>query len=140
VKVIPCQLSKILILFIKSNLKKLKNILKSLPIRIILTHGKIGLVREQAFTNFDHKRYDPIITPHAHLIFSNCGQTTHVKVPFHVAIPDEYSQGFFIKDSEVNFYGLCPVCNTNDKKPSAQYYAIKTTISFTEKTGSKTKA
>lgn len=81
---------------------------------------KKGIVRELAITNFDHKRYDPIVKPHAHLICSRCGKITDVHFPVHVGVPDEHRQGFIVKDNEVNFYGLCPICVEKDKKSSSK--------------------
>jgi Fur family transcriptional regulator, peroxide stress response regulator len=101
---------------------------------------KRGLVRELAITNFDHKKYDPNTKPHAHLICSNCGEIADLHFPLHIGIPHEHRQGFTIKDSEVNFYGLCSVCNNKDKKPASQSRSPKTTKTFTEKTGSRAKA
>lgn len=82
---------------------------------------KKGLVREVAIINFDQKRYDPIVTPHVHLICGNCGQISDVLLPVNVEIPDEHRQGFVIQDREVNFYGLCSVCKNKDKKTSTQH-------------------
>jgi len=81
---------------------------------------KEGMVRELAITNFDHKRYDPNVKPHAHLICISCGKITDVSLPLHVGVPNELREGFIIKDSEVNFYGLCPVCAEKDKRPSSK--------------------
>jgi Fur family peroxide stress response transcriptional regulator len=78
---------------------------------------KNGIIRELAIANFDQKRYDPKVEAHAHLICSNCGEIVDVQLPLHIGIPDEHRQGFLIKDREINFYGLCPVCTEKDKKP-----------------------
>jgi Fur family transcriptional regulator, peroxide stress response regulator len=88
---------------------------------------KRGLVRELAITNFDHKKYDPNTKPHAHLICSNCGEITDIHFPLHVEVPEEHRQGFDIKDSEINFYGFCPVCKNKNKKTEAQRRSKKTT-------------
>jgi Fur family transcriptional regulator, peroxide stress response regulator len=74
-----------------------------------------GLVRELAIPNFDQKRYDPVVTPHAHLICSDCGKIADVALPLHLGISDEHKQGFHIQDSEINFYGLCPVCKKRSR-------------------------
>jgi Fur family transcriptional regulator, peroxide stress response regulator len=79
---------------------------------------KKGLVRELAIVNVDHKRYDPLVTPHAHLICSNCAKIADVKFPLHVGIPAEHRQGFDIRDSEIKFYGLCPACKSKERKQS----------------------
>lgn len=78
---------------------------------------KNGTVRELAVVNLDHKRYDPNVNPHAHLICSICGEITDVPFPLHVGVPDEHRKGFLIKGSEINFYGLCSVCAEKNKKP-----------------------
>jgi len=71
---------------------------------------KKGLVRELAVPNFDHKRYDPDTSPHAHLVCTACGAIQDVMYPLHVGIPEEHRQGFIIHRGEVNFYGICPKC------------------------------
>lgn len=79
---------------------------------------KKGLVRELALPNFDYKRYDANLTPHAHLVCNLCGHISNVFFPLHAGLPKEHRQGFFIQESEINFYGLCPLCITEDKKPA----------------------
>lgn len=81
---------------------------------------KKGLVRELAITNFDHKRYDPDVKPHAHLICDTCGEIVDVHLSLHVGLPNDHRHGFIIKDSEINFYGLCPVCAEKHKKQSSK--------------------
>lgn len=93
---------------------------------------KRGLVRELAIPNFDQKRYDPIVTPHAHLICSDCGKIANVTLPLHLGISDEHKQGFSIVDSEINFYGLCSVCKKKNKTSPSQQDIKKKTILFTK--------
>lgn len=81
---------------------------------------KKGIVRELAITNFDHKRYDPKVKPHAHLICTSCGEIADMHLPLHVGVPDEHRHGFIIKNSEFNFYGICPVCAEKHKKQSSK--------------------
>jgi len=81
---------------------------------------KKGIVRELAITNLGHKRYDPKVKQHAHLICSICGEIADIHLPLQLGVPDEHRNGFIIKDSEVNFYGVCPVCAEKEKKPSSK--------------------
>lgn len=74
------------------------------------------LIRELAITNFNHKRYDSNVSPHIHLICSECGKIADVLFPLHVGIHDEHRRGFHIKESEINFYGRCLACIKQLKK------------------------
>lgn len=84
---------------------------------------KKGLVRELALPNFDFKRYDANLTPHAHLICNLCGQIGDVFFQLHAGLPEEHRQGFSIQDSEINFYGLCAGCQDKQKDSSAKQSA-----------------
>ncbi|MBN1663730.1 MAG: transcriptional repressor [Deltaproteobacteria bacterium] len=81
---------------------------------------KKGLVRELAITDLDYKRYDPNVSPHAHLICGDCGKIVDVRLPFTVEIPEEQKQGFDIRAGDIHFYGLCPACRNKEKNPAAQ--------------------
>jgi Fur family transcriptional regulator, peroxide stress response regulator len=101
--------------------KKEKDIISLATVYNTLTlMKKKGLVRELAIPNFDQKRYDPNVIPHAHLICSNCGKIADLHLALHFGISDEHKQGFSIQDSEINFYGLCPICKKKANTPSSQ--------------------
>jgi Fe2+ or Zn2+ uptake regulation protein len=101
---------------------------------------KRGIVRELAITNYDHKRYETNLPPHAHLICNDSCEIADIHFPLNAVIPDEHKQGFVIKDSQINFYGLCPLCKINDNPPSSQCGIKKTPLSFNENIGSSVKA
>lgn len=87
---------------------------------------KKGLVREVAVTSGGQKRYDPNVSPHAHLICSDCGKIVDVNLPFAVEVPEVQRQGFEILESDVHFYGLCSSCKTKDRNASVQRQQKKT--------------
>jgi Fur family peroxide stress response transcriptional regulator len=75
---------------------------------------KKGLVREIAIPSFSHKRYDANMASHAHLICTRCGAIADVHFPLHIGLPEEHRQGFYIQDSEINFYGHCLACQDKE--------------------------
>jgi Fur family transcriptional regulator, peroxide stress response regulator len=99
-------------------LSKNKSISMATVYNTLAMMKKKGLVRELAISSFDQKIYDPNVKPHAHFICYNCGKIADVLFPLNIGIPDEHRQGFVIKDSETNFYGLCRSCKNKDEKPS----------------------
>jgi Fe2+ or Zn2+ uptake regulation protein len=76
---------------------------------------KSGLVRELSIDGMDYRRYDPIVSPHHHLVCSDCGKIEDVQPPFSIDVPKEQKQGFDIQTGEIIFYGLCPVCKNKNK-------------------------
>jgi|LAHR01.1.fsa_nt_gb Fur family peroxide stress response transcriptional regulator len=83
-----------------------------------------GLVREIAISNSGQKRYDANTTQHAHLICNACGKILDVDLSLHVGIPDERRKGFDIQDSEMNFYGLCSDCKSDNDKTNEKALKI----------------
>lgn len=73
----------------------------------------------------DKKRFDPNTLPHNHLICLRCRQIVDIDAPFNLKLPERYSKGFEITGSQIEFYGICPVCRKDgtvesgieDKKP-----------------------
>ncbi len=77
---------------------------------------KEGLIRELAINNADYKRYDPNLSPHAHLICTECGRIEDMEMPLIGEISCEQRHGFDIKNGDVQFYGVCPECNNKVQK------------------------
>ena len=63
----------------------------------------------------DKKRYDPDTGPHDHLICIACRRIVDIEDTCHPKLPDDARQDFAIIKSHVEFYGLCPKCNTEKK-------------------------
>ncbi len=58
----------------------------------------------------DKKRYDPETAKHNHLICISCKRIVDVPAPGRIDFPEAIKQGFFVIESQVEFYGLCPEC------------------------------
>lgn len=56
------------------------------------------------------KRYDPNTQHHHHLICTRCKKIEDVHADFDLAVPGIRENGFELKGSHVEFYGLCPQC------------------------------
>ena len=59
----------------------------------------------------ERKHFDPIMTPHHHLICVNCKTIVDIKRDFDLELPREYMHGFKVTGRHAEFYGLCPKCN-----------------------------
>lgn len=58
----------------------------------------------------ERKHFDPDTSQHHHLICIKCKKIIDIKKEFPVEIPDEYKDSFEITDTNIEFYGICPVC------------------------------
>ena len=58
----------------------------------------------------ERKHFDPDTTRHHHLICIKCKKIVDIKREFPVVIPVEHKGSFEIIDTNIEFYGICPVC------------------------------
>ncbi len=58
------------------------------------------------------KRYDPAVGAHHHLICIRCKKIIDLPEKFHPVLNEEERKGFRILRSQVEFYGLCPQCQS----------------------------
>lgn len=63
----------------------------------------------------ERKHFDPDTSRHHHLICIKCKKIVDIKKEFPVEIPDEHKASFEITDTNIEFYGICPVC-INERK------------------------
>lgn len=61
----------------------------------------------------DKKRFDPNPEPHHHLICTSCGRIEDIFIEFPLDMPRKAKCGFRLTGNRVEFYGICPVCDTN---------------------------
>lgn len=56
-------------------------------------------------------RVDPNVTPHHHLVCTNCGKVRDLEVDFPaLRVPARHRDGFSVESVDVNFRGLCEEC------------------------------
>lgn len=73
----------------------------------------LGMLKELTIDP-DKKHFDPNISPHHHLICTECKRIVDIEIEFDLKLPDTYKFDFEITGNHVEFYGLCPNCK--DKK------------------------
>jgi len=73
---------------------------------------KEGVIQELSIRNHEGRRFDPIPTPHDHLICSICGNIVDVDVDANrsLLLTEKQQQGFEINKISINIYGVCPNC------------------------------
>jgi Fe2+ or Zn2+ uptake regulation protein len=61
----------------------------------------------------EQSRFDPMVTPHSHLICTGCGSIKNVTQSLLIPEPDFSEKGEFnIKKSEIIYWGLCVACQS----------------------------
>ncbi|MDA8130993.1 MAG: transcriptional repressor [Elusimicrobia bacterium] len=55
-------------------------------------------------------RFDPGMTPHAHLMCVDCGRIADVKAPAKAPAPAGKPRGFRVLSCNIEFFGVCPAC------------------------------
>ncbi|MCX5849152.1 MAG: transcriptional repressor [Deltaproteobacteria bacterium] len=90
--------------------KQLTTISLATVYNTLLLLKKQGLIRELPAAGRLGTRFDPDVTPHDHLICSECGTVVDIKLSGNVEVPEERRQGFDINEMSVNIYGLCLLC------------------------------
>ncbi len=56
-------------------------------------------------------RVDPNVTPHHHLVCTNCGKVRDLEVEFPaLRVPARHRDGFSVESVEINFRGRCDEC------------------------------
>jgi Fur family peroxide stress response transcriptional regulator len=56
------------------------------------------------------KRYDPDMSLHHHLICLRCNKIVDIFQDFKLDLPGQLTEGFELKGSHVEFYGVCKSC------------------------------
>ncbi len=60
----------------------------------------------------DKKRFDPNTEPHHHLICLRCRMIIDVHRTYELPLPKTDLGGFQVVGNHIEFYGLCPKCQT----------------------------
>jgi Fur family peroxide stress response transcriptional regulator len=60
----------------------------------------------------DKKRFDPVVAPHHHLICVRCKKILDVPEKWRPVLNEDEKRGFQIIRSQVEFYGVCPQCQS----------------------------
>ncbi len=65
------------------------------------------------------KRFDSNVTPHDHIICTDCSRVIDIELDInHALLLTEKQQcGFDIKKISINFYGVCPECKRKESRP-----------------------
>jgi Fur family transcriptional regulator, peroxide stress response regulator len=98
--------------------KKLSTISMTTVYNTVDLLKKDGFISELPARNDEGKRYDPIPTPHDHLICSVCGTIVDIEIDVdHSSLLNEEQQkGFDINEVSFNVLGVCPNCKKRDRK------------------------
>jgi len=64
----------------------------------------------------ERKHFDPIMSPHHHLICTKCKEIVDILKDFDLDVPRDLSKGFRIVGRRADFYGLCPACSETEEK------------------------
>jgi Fur family peroxide stress response transcriptional regulator len=78
-------------------------------LRELVDMGEVLEIKYQS----DQLRFDPLITPHNHLVCTRCYSIENVYKK--IAIPEldvEEKAGFRIRQSEIIYWGLCSACQS----------------------------
>ncbi len=60
----------------------------------------------------DKKRFDPNTNPHHHLICVTCKKIVDIYDDYKIRVPNRARKGFAIIGHHIEFYGLCPKCQS----------------------------
>lgn len=74
---------------------------------------KNGLIHELPAFNGEGIRFDSNLTPHDHLICSVCGKIVDIIVDHSILPTEKQKDGFDIKETRIQFNGLCPNCKNS---------------------------
>ena len=74
-----------------------------------------GAVRELTIES-GKKRYDPDCSQHHHLICVNCKSVIDIFKEFKLSLSSNITDGFDIKGTHIEFYGLCKSCKKSSAK------------------------
>jgi Fur family peroxide stress response transcriptional regulator len=67
---------------------------------------------------FAQKRFDPVTKSHHHLICIKCQKILDIPERFNPVLTEDEKRGFSVIRSQVEFYGLCPECQS--RRPQKQ--------------------
>lgn len=56
------------------------------------------------------KRFDPVVTPHNHLICVKCMDIVDINKDFRIGLTGSLAQGFDLIGNHIEFYGICRKC------------------------------
>jgi len=62
----------------------------------------------------DKKRFDPATGSHHHLICMRCHEIVDVPEKYRPVLTEDEKQGFEVSCSRIEFFGLCPRCQSPD--------------------------
>ncbi len=79
-------------------------------LRNLVEMGELLEIRYQ----WEQSRFDPVVTPHSHLICTGCRSIENVSQPLLIPEPANTEKGGFnIQKSEIIYWGLCVECQAN---------------------------
>jgi Fur family peroxide stress response transcriptional regulator len=58
------------------------------------------------------KRFDPVLTAHHHLICLSCKKILDLPEKWRPVLNEDEKKGFQVIRSQIEFYGLCPECQS----------------------------
>ncbi len=58
----------------------------------------------------DKKRYDPVTSPHHHLMCTRCKSVIDIHKEFKLELPKSITKGFELTGNHIEFYGICSKC------------------------------
>lgn len=64
------------------------------------------------------KRFDSNMTPHDHIICTNCCRVVDIKIDLNhtLLLSQEQPHGFDINKISINIYGVCPECKNKESR------------------------
>ena len=62
----------------------------------------------------ERKHFDPDTGKHHHLICVTCKKIVDIKKEFPIEMPIEDHNNFEVLDTNIEFYGICPVCKKGE--------------------------
>lgn len=78
-------------------------------LRELVDMGEVLEIKYQS----DQSRFDPLITPHHHLVCTRCSSIQNVFKQVAIPEPDIAEKGgFHIRQSQIIYWGLCPNCQS----------------------------
>ena len=82
------------------------------------TLSSLGLVYELGNAGDGQKHYDPITTPHANLICSQCHQISDLDDSALESVSQRVARrsGYQIQGARIVYYGICPACQKSHKR------------------------
>lgn len=74
---------------------------------VLTSTGEIRILERAG----SQKRFDGDLTPHQHVRCETCGTVGDIFPPVNIPrVPQANAAGFYLKQAEIEFIGLCPNC------------------------------